>query len=401
MLSMEREPISNVNSTSRASEKDAEHILVEQSQGRENFIKKMRALFNGLRSRLHNPTEDQAKEQFIEDMKAPLEEQDTKKSQTGIHSFIQKMKENRKKRRSEPYINPPKLLRIPERSVDWLLGKMQLELTDQSVDNLEAINTLLDERSMLVMSNHQKYTDISSIVTVFNPLRNLRQMTGAAGMKHYDLRRDILIGSIYRMMTVANIRTVPVVQDDDSHSYPNELKDKLNGEFMSLAIKTIGQTKNQIVGITPEGTRVDNFQMIPFKNGIATSMRRMKDIEGRPPKVVPIAIIYKEITGTNKGVMHIGTPFHVDELFTVSEDELDYSEERIEVLKQQRIAFDKIKKEKSDAFAHLLQFALSRPMPPYMKENVVGEIYEFFEKYGVDINLLNWNVTGLPAYENS
>lgn len=166
-----------------------------------------------------------------------------------------------------------------------------LHWSEESQTNLDRLDRMLETNSAVVYANHTSIKDVPvAISMVLSQLPNAKRILGPAGMNHYDLKRDPLAASAFRLLKLLNIQILPVVQVDDDTDY---------GEDQKIMIKNLKSNTEDairqpgsVVGIFPEGTR----------NGTDGTLQRAKrgigHLEKYGPETfyLPVAIMHQKFT---------------------------------------------------------------------------------------------------------
>lgn len=196
------------------------------------------------------------------------------------------------------------------------------ELSAESAANIAEANSLLENHCLVVYANHMSIRDAEIAVTLaLSKLSNAKRFLVPAGMRHYDLGRDMKNGILLRALRILNVHVIPVVQKSDLESYPEAKRAQL---LLNLKTRTerLFAKKGSVYGITPEGTRnKETGQLQQANTGIAQLEKYAP--KDRPLIYVPVAIILNKFS--NQPEVVVGEPQTLAQTIDSSHKKVDLS----------------------------------------------------------------------------
>lgn len=193
------------------------------------------------------------------------------------------------------------------------------ELSAESQRNLEEANQLLKTNSIVIYANHTSGSDAEVAVSIaISKLSNAKRFAGPAGMKHYDLWRNIKSrntkrvanGILLRSLKLLNVNIIPVVQRNDLDYYPEKKRKKLISR-LKLKTKRLFARAGSVYGITPEGTRnKETGELQKANTGIAKLEQYAP--KNRPLIYLPISITFEEFS--KKPQVVVGKPMALSKI---------------------------------------------------------------------------------------
>ncbi len=205
-----------------------------------------------------------------------------------------------------------------------------LEISQESRENLARVNERLGTGPLVVYANHISFHDAGVSIPLVLSLPNARQILGPVGYKYYDLQRNPVMGAFLRSLPAVGIYPLPVVQENDSSSYPGEVQEKLARAYLRRTRETLDQP-GTLFGIAPEGTRNSKGTLQRGHPGLGYLERLVRKHE---LSYVPIGFAYRE--HSDRPSITVGEPFTLRELlpegFMFGEPQREHAQQRTDLL---------------------------------------------------------------------
>lgn len=204
---------------------------------------------------------------------------------------------------------------LGEKLIETLYG---CEVSQESQNNLDALNQHLEHGSAIAYLNHISLAD-GPLITLFlidklgGKNGNLQIFGGPESRKHYDLRRSPS-ASLLRIAPLLGVKLAPVVQSYDLKSYTRQERHKLLLKFKKNAIRILNHPGGVFM-IAPGETRSQDGKLQRAKSGLLDLNNYCSQVELR---YQPIAIIPKGTFNRNLGLgkveLKVGNPYSIDEI---------------------------------------------------------------------------------------
>lgn len=210
-----------------------------------------------------------------------------------------------------------------------LARSIRFELDDPNGNFILAKEALENERSLLLYTNHFDQFDPVVVARFAKQyLTNLRNISGIAGLKHYDKDRtgsnEHIINATKLIQKHTGLGVILVVQEYDKENYStpspatNNLSvERFNSSAFIRAAKVL-RTPGKILFIAPEGTRSPNAELAKAENGLDI----LFDLSQGTALAMSLAIIPPEgnkIRPGHKVVIKPGTPYSLEDLDQLQE----------------------------------------------------------------------------------
>lgn len=211
-------------------------------------------------------------------------------------------------------IQPTLKSRLAEGVFALFNQQYELEISPESAEHLCEANQILRDGPLVLYANHTSMADAKLVVPLILSMPNVQRVIGPVGMKHFDLRRDLVNGIFMRSLRIAGVHALPVIQSVDDQFYA---QDKRIGMIRDLKKETtrILNQPGSLYGIAPEGTRNKSGQLQQANPGLGylnTYMTGEFQLH-----YLPVGLIYKNYDDRPR--IEVGQPFKAsDVLQTIS-----------------------------------------------------------------------------------
>lgn len=268
--------------------------------------------------------------------------------------------------------------RIAEKAFNVINRAYKLEIYPEHSANLQEADRRLRHNPVVIYSNHVRSGDLKLMTPILLSMQNAQRIAGPAGMKHWDLHRDAINGTLLRSLRLVGIRSIPVVQPDDPYPYEDKLKTHLLLNFTRRTASLLNQP-GTLYGIAPEGTRnpAGIIQRVSPGIGMFESFMKAPDMQ---ITYQPIGFVYREQDPEEPRIV-IAPPFTLSELLPESNLVLLHGLKR-----QQR----------AQITADLLMTVLAEQLPDHMR-GVYGDPEEMLKPIGMTQPLLDAAIFELPS----
>lgn len=187
------------------------------------------------------------------------------------------------------------------------------EISDDSLENLEMIDTVIQHETAVGYSDHEGFGDGAIGLLGLRQLPSLNRIYIPASMKHLSFSRHPESATFLRMMKWFNITLIPVIQARDTHPYSTELRNKLNQE-LRLATKKAFAEPNNLFMITPEGTRSDKGRLRQAETGISQLV--LPNDNGNAHVAFGMSIQFPHYSGTKRGRVVVTRPYRLPDVIS-------------------------------------------------------------------------------------
>jgi 1-acyl-sn-glycerol-3-phosphate acyltransferase len=177
----------------------------------------------------------------------------------------------------------------------WLITVLsQIELTEQTLENLEKLDEQLKESSVVVYGYHATVFDAVILpILLSSHLDNVDKMLAPITITHYQGLNRIFLALI---SFLTNTEFLPVIRKKDEANYSGELKRQLLKQLIETTRKHLSLPRS-IYGVAPMSTRTKVLQSDSVNPGFA------KVAQKHQVPLMPIAFSKDE---RNKLTMSVG-----------------------------------------------------------------------------------------------
>lgn len=177
----------------------------------------------------------------------------------------------------------------------WLITVLsQIELTPQTLENLEKLDEQLKESSVVVYGYHATVFDAVILpILLSNHLDNVDKMLAPIAITHYQGLNRIFLTLI---SFLSNAEFIPVIRKRDEANYSDELKRKLLKQLIKTTREHLS-LPGSIYGVAPMSTRTKILQSESVNPGFAKVAQKHQ---------VPLMPIAFSKTDNNKLTMSVG-----------------------------------------------------------------------------------------------
>jgi hypothetical protein len=212
---------------------------------------------------------------------------------------------------------------------------MGLEVSDESIGNLDKFNQLLPTHSAHVFTNHSKPREtnrlirlggnadfLTTISTLWHYAPNIRWMLGPTAIKYSDPEKYPGMAFVLQRLKYLGIYSVPVVQRKDAEKYTRYKTQQI--DMLKRVTKTALSVNGNVNGITPEATRSDNAQLAQANEGLGSILLdydfNQRVVNGisviSSPVLLPMSMLYKPFTVEGEiAQINVGQPFFAEDLY--------------------------------------------------------------------------------------
>lgn len=255
-----------------------------------------------------------------------------------------------------------------------------LEITPEDAANLMESDRRLQHNPGVIYSNHVLKADLQLMTPVMLSMQNAKRIAGPAGMKHWDLHRDPVNGSILRSLRLVGIRSIPVIQTDDTFPYDDKLKTHLLIDFTRRTSSLLNQP-GTLYGIAPEGTRNPAGVIQRVSPGLGMLESYMKAPEMQI-SYQPVGFVYRDLDPQFPHMV-IAPPFTLTELLP----ETNFTQ-----LQQLH------RRQRPQVIADLLMSTLAIQLPDHM-QGAYAEPDTMLAPIGMTRSLLESAIANLPSLQ--
>jgi hypothetical protein len=199
---------------------------------------------------------------------------------------------------------------IAEAILNRIRRMNHMEIDDKSIRNLRLANEALKTGSLVIYANHVNKTDALLLIPLGLSLPDIKKVMGPVAKKHYDFRRDPFGAAMFRMLRVAGLYPMPVVQPNDTDSYSAEQKQRMSERLRQKTAALLGKP-GTLYGIIPEGTRTHDGILRQARTGIGFLESSVGE-EGRLT-YLPVGLVYPHMGDAE---INVGSPFRLNELMS-------------------------------------------------------------------------------------
>lgn len=185
--------------------------------------------------------------------------------------------------------------------------KYQVEVSPESLANLQAANGILGSEALIAYANHKKFIDAAYIILVLRAVFSNLRAAGVPMAEKYtqpNLQHpmSVLFAPLAQLVKSAGIELLPTHQEGVTIRKLFGRGKDASGKVSEVLNRFIKEGRGHLVGINPESKRNSNVGLLPFKDGLAVLIAKNLSV-----KVLPIGFVYDEVKKTVE--IRVGKPY--------------------------------------------------------------------------------------------